>query len=80
MMREVIDGERLSGHGSVAAGYPEICIRDGIGVGGGALICSIQYFHWVDVSVTGEGTELSFEDKACVAIRNGIVLYADGRG
>jgi len=36
-MRRVIDGERLSGHGNAAEGYPEILICDGQGEGDGSV-------------------------------------------
>jgi hypothetical protein len=77
MLRKVIDGERLSGHGNAAVGYPEILIYDGVGVGGGSLICSIRGFHSADVVVKGAGTELWFENRVCLAIPEGIVKYAE---
>jgi hypothetical protein len=78
-MRKVINGERLSGHGTVSGGYPEICILDGVGLNGGSMICSIQSFHCAEVAVNGQATELSFEDTTCLSIQHGIVMYADGR-
>ena len=74
-MRRVIDGERLSGHGT--SGYPEIIIRDGKGPGGGSMICSIQSFHWAEVVVNGDTTELWFENKLRLAIGDGIVVYVE---
>ena len=76
MLRKVIDGERLSGHGNAAVGYPEILIYDGIGAGQGSMICSIQSFHWADVVVKGGQTELWFENGVCLAIPEGLVEYA----
>ena len=76
MLRNVIDGERLSGHGSAAEGFPEIVIYDGIGAGNGSMICSIESFHWVTVKVKGRTTELWFENKVCLAVPNAVVRYA----
>jgi len=76
-MRQVIDGERLSGHGTASGGYPEILIFDGKGMGGGALICSIESFHWADVVIRGNTTKLWFENKTCISVEDGIVQYAE---
>lgn len=76
-MRQVRDGERLSGHGNATEGYPEIFILDGKGPGGGSLICSIESFHWADVEVKDGTTELWFEGKLCLAVSDGIVVYAE---
>jgi hypothetical protein len=80
MMRQVVDGERLSGHGTQESGYPEILIFDGIGVKDGSLICSIQSFHTANVVVKGTTTELWFEwfeSRLCLVIPDGIVKYAE---
>lgn len=77
-MREVINGERLSGHRSPTGEHPEISVYDSIGAGKGSLICSIQCFHWATVFQNGATTELLFENKTCLAVRNGMVWYADG--
>jgi len=63
-MRRVIDGERLTGHGDVSGGYPEIVIYDGVGAGEGAAICTIGGFHWADVAV-----------RTRLAISSGVVEY-----
>lgn len=75
--RKVRDGERLSGHGNETEGYPEIDIFTGKGPGGGALLCGIESFHWVDVKVKGATTELWFENKVCVAVSGGLVTYGE---
>jgi hypothetical protein len=76
-MRQVRDGERLSGHGNAEKGYPEILILDGNGPGGGSLICSIESFHWADAVVKDGTTALWFEGKLCLAVSSGIVMYAE---
>jgi len=76
-MRQVIDGERLSGRRNSSGSYPAIYILDGQGPGGGSMMCSIQSFHWAEVAVKGETTELWFENKLCLAIPDGIVEYAE---
>lgn len=74
-MRQVIDGERLSGHRNGSGHDPVIYVADGIGEGGGSMICAIQSFHWADVIVSGDMTELVFEGKVRLAISSGIVQY-----
>jgi hypothetical protein len=72
MRRKVEDGERLSGHGDPVAvsGYPEIhIIREG------ALMFTIESFHWCEVRLVGNGVELIFEGSTAVLI-NGEVYYA----
>jgi hypothetical protein len=54
-------------------------ISDGQGLGDGALICTIEGFHWARVEVKTRATELWFEDKVCVAVKDGIVQYSDGQ-
>ena len=44
-MRLVVNSERLSGH-SQTNKYPALYVRNGKGPGGGALICTIETFHW----------------------------------
>lgn len=63
MLREVISGERLTGHRSGSGRHPEISIYDGIGAGKGSCICVIQGFHWATVFEKGATTELLFENK-----------------
>ena len=78
MRRSVIDGERLSGHRQPGAvGYPQIDVRDGEGLGGGSRLFSIDSFHWADVVVNGDTTELWFENKVCVTISDGLVQYSE---
>jgi hypothetical protein len=67
-MRPVKDGETLTGHGNPRDGYGEICVMDGIGHGGGSLICGIEGFHSVTVKIKDEATELCFENRFCIAI------------
>ncbi|HEX4273980.1 MAG TPA: hypothetical protein VHZ74_01430, partial [Bryobacteraceae bacterium] len=74
---QVIDGEKLSGHRNDRGQYPDICISDGKGPGGGSMLFSIQSFHWADVVVKGNTTELWFENKMCLAIPDGVVQYAE---
>jgi hypothetical protein len=75
-MRQVVDGERLSGHSGTES-CPEIVISDGQGPGGGALICAISCFHWAEVEVKGDTTVLWFEDKTRLTIDHGLVEYAE---
>jgi hypothetical protein len=75
-MRLVVNGERLSGHSNTNK-YPELYVRNGKGPGGGALICTIETFHWVSVQVRGETTTLWFEDQTCLEVTGGIVQYHD---
>jgi hypothetical protein len=72
-MRQVVDGERLSGHGRGPDGYPEIVVLDRHK---GSAMCSIQGFHWATVKVTGASTKLWFEDKTCLTVSGGTVEYA----
>ena len=76
-IRQVRDGERLSGHGNPLIGYPEIYVYDGKGPGGGSMMFAIVSFHWADVVVKGDRTELRFENKQRVVISGGIVQYAE---
>jgi len=76
-IRQVRDGERLSGHGNPVIGYPEIYVCDGKGPGGGSMMFAIVSFHWADVVVKGNRTELWFENKQRVVISDGIVQYAE---
>jgi len=76
--RNVVDGERLSGHRRQGAeDYQIIHILDGNGPGGGSLIFSIACFHWADVVVSGSTTELWFKGGTCFAISDGIAKYAE---
>lgn len=61
--RPVVDGERLSGHGDEATGYPEIHVSD---KPDGSLLFTIGAFHWADVAVRGDVTELFFEGRRVV--------------
>lgn len=76
-IREVRNGERLSGHGTVKGGYPEISVNDGKGPGGGSMLFTIVSFHWADVVVNENTTELWFENRQRVAIHGGLVQYAE---
>ena len=79
-MRLVVNGETLSGHGnpdSTTDECPELSVLTGEGPGGGALICSIQCFHWCRVKVRGGTTTLWFEDRPCLRVTGGIVEYYD---
>ena len=75
-MRLVVNGERLSGH-STTNEYPELYVRTDEGPGGGAMICTIEAFHWVRVQVRGETTTLWFEDRTCLEVTGGIVEFYD---
>jgi hypothetical protein len=75
-MRNVINGERLSGHRTGAGTtYPEILILDRPEYG--SMICTIESFHWADVTIKGKTIELCFEGKVDLAIRGGVVQYAE---
>ena len=79
-MRLVVNGDRLSGHrdpDSTTDEYPELSVLTGEGPGGGALICSIQCFHWCSVKVRGGTTTLWFEDRTRLEVTCGIVKYSD---
>jgi hypothetical protein len=77
MLSDLIDGERLSGHRSKTRGYPEILIYDGQGAGHGSMMCSIQGFHWAEVKMKQNKTELWFEGRTCISISGGILQYGD---
>ena len=40
-------------------------------------MCSIQSFHWADVVIKGDTTELWFENKFCLSIAHGIMQYGE---
>ena len=75
-MRQVIDGERLSGHKDEASGrFPTIIISD---LPHGTVTCAIESFHWAEVTVKGDTspvTELQFENGTCITVSDGIVEY-----
>ena|ERR1035437_4938462 len=73
--RNVVNGERLSGAGNEARGYPEIFVKDGIGPGGGSLMCVIHAFKSADVVVQGGVTRLILEGKTTVTVSSGVVEY-----
>jgi hypothetical protein len=77
MLRQVNNGERLTGHGNGSEKYPEIHVGDGEGPNGGSLICVISGFHWADVVVCGGTTELWFEGRTQIVIEDGIVEYSE---
>src|SRR5579863_8912232 len=74
-LRQVKDGERLSGQGNKQDGYPSILISDGQGAGRGALICSLESFQWVNVVKRSGKVELWFEGYFYLVIPEGIVSY-----
>jgi hypothetical protein len=80
MMRLIVNGDTLSRHrnpDSTTDEYPELFVFTGEGPGGGALICSIQGFHWCRVKVRGGTTTLWFEDRTRLEVTSGIVKYYD---
>jgi len=75
--RDVRDGERLSGHPKSPGEFPEIHVLDGVGPGGGSLMFGIQSFHWADVAISGDTTDLAFEGRVRVRVVGGSVQYLD---
>lgn len=77
-MKNVVCGERLSGHGVDEDGNgPEILIHQPNRGVNGALLFSIGSFHYCDVKKTdSDGTVLIFENSVTVAILNAEVSYA----
>ena len=77
-MRWVRDGETVSGNG-------ELLVFDGIGAGHGRLICRIVGFHQASVTVVDRAIELLIgraeadQTPVCLTVKNGIVLWNDGR-
>ena len=85
MMRRVIDGEMVSGHG-VAPNYPSLVVSDRIGEGTGRTICTIEAFHQASVTIREDGAvELligymmpEMQTPVGLTITNGVVEYDDG--
>lgn len=87
-MRPVVDGETVSGIGTVLNGaptFPELLIFDGIGAGNGRLVCAVTTFHKADIAVKGVRTvELLIcrhdldQTPFSLRVENGIVVYDEG--
>jgi len=52
-------------------------VLDGVGPGGGFLMFGIQSFHWADVAISGDTTDLAFEGRVRVRVVGGSVQYLD---
>lgn len=76
-MRQVSNGERLSGRRNGSGEYPELRITDGEGPNGGALMATIQSFKWADVVTRNGTTELWLEGKTCLMVPDGVVMCAE---
>jgi hypothetical protein len=73
--RKVVDGDRLSGVGTRAGEdyNPVIQIWDHVG---GTQVCRIESFLWANVKSDEQTTELIFQDRTSLTVRNGYVEYA----
>ena len=84
-MRPVVDGETLSGHG-IKPNYPSLWVGDGVGAGGGRMVCTIDAFHEASVTIRADGAvELligyasEMQTPVGLTVTNGIVEYDDGQ-
>ena len=73
MSRKKLGRFRVQGGISADGSYPEICILDGSGPGGGSNLCAINGFRYADVDPKGTTTEVSFEGGARIIIFDAIV-------
>jgi len=71
--RELVNGDRISGHGREDVGYPELIVKTAPEKG--SMLFTIESFHWADVRIDGDKTTLTFEGLVPVTLEGAHVQY-----